>query len=117
MGGAMAVLSREELEKMTAIKLRELCQAEYKEIVGVSGMKKEQIVEAIIGFEVEKGLRPKEDKAAAKPSAVATLKNQVKGLKGERAKALEARDQKNLQAVRAQIKQAKRKMRRLKDAS
>ena len=113
----MAVLPREALERMTAIKLRELAQAEYQEIVGVSGMKKEEIVEAIITLEVAKGLRPKEDKAAKKPSAMATLKAEIKGLKAAREKVLESHDKKSLKGVRQQIKRAKRKMRRLKEAS
>jgi hypothetical protein len=113
----MAVLPRAELEEMTVIKLRELALAQYPSIKGVSGMKKEGLVEAIITEEVAQGLRPKEDKAAPKPSAMAALKGQIKGLKADRGKALEGGDQKSLRAVRAQMKRAKRTMRRLREAS
>ena len=113
----MAVLPSAELEEMTVIKLRELALAQYANLKGVSGMKKEDLVEAIIGEEVAQGLRPKEDKAAPKPSAMATLKARIKGLKADRGKALEGRDRKGLQAVRAQTKRIKRKMRRLKKTS
>ena len=113
----MAVLPREELEKMTVIKLRELALAEYTSLTGVSGMRKEDLVEAIIADEVARGLRPKEDKAAPKPTAMGVLKAQMKGLKAERGKALEAGDRKHLRGVRAHMKRAKRKMRRLKEAS
>ncbi|RPJ03809.1 MAG: hypothetical protein EHM37_24255 [Deltaproteobacteria bacterium] len=40
--------SRAELEKLTAIKLREIAK-EYEQIVGTSGMKKEELVVAILG--------------------------------------------------------------------
>lgn len=115
----MAVLPREELEEMTVIKLRELALAQYPNLQGVSGVKKEALVEAIIAHEVEQGLRPKEDKAAPKPvvGAMAALKAQIKGLKGERDKALGVRDRKVLKAARSDMKRIKRKMRRLKAAS
>lgn len=113
----MAVLPRTELEEMTVIKLGELALAQYPNIKGVSGMKKEDLVEAIIAEEVAQGLRPKEDKATPKPSAMAALKTQIKGLKVERGKALEARDRKGLRGVRSQMKGIKRRMRRVRKAS
>ncbi len=115
----MAVLPRGELEEMTVVKLRELAQAQYPTLQGVSGMKKEALVEAIIVHEVEQGLRPKEDKAAPKPAlgAMAALKAQIRGLKAERDKAIGVRDRKGLQAARSHMKRVKRKMRRLKEAS
>ena len=51
---------RADLEKLTAPKLREMAIAKYPNITGVSGMKKEELVEAIIAEEVRLGLRPKE---------------------------------------------------------
>lgn len=113
----MAVLPRAELEEMTVLKLRELALAQHPNIQGVSGMKKEDLVEAIIADGVAQGLRPKEDKAAPKPSALGALKAQIKSLKTDRGKALESRDRKGLKAVRGRMKQIKRKMRRLKEAS
>jgi hypothetical protein len=113
----MAVLPRIELEAMTVIKLREMALAQYPNLKGVSGMKKEDLVEAIVREEVGQGLRPKEDQAAPKPSAMAALKAEIKGLKGDRGKALETSDRQGLRAARAQMKSIKRKMRRLRKAS
>ena len=114
----MAVLPRHELEEMTVIKLRELALAQFPGIKGVSGMKKEDLVEAIIAEEVAQGLRPKEDKAAPKAvGEMGALKARIKALKADRGKALGAHDRKNLKAVRSQMKRIKRKMRRLKEAS
>lgn len=114
----MAVLPRKELEEMTVINLRELALAQFPKIQGVSGMKKEALVEAIMAEEVAQGLRPQADKAAPKAAAaLPALKARIKGLKADREKALGAGDRKNLKAVRAQMKRIKRKMRRLKEAS
>lgn len=38
-------MERRELEKLNATKLRELCLEKHPEIQGVSGMKKEEIIE------------------------------------------------------------------------
>ncbi len=114
----MAVLPRAELEEMTVIKLRELALAQYPTIQGVSGMKKEALVEAIIAEEIGQGLRPKEEKAQVRAAAgMAALKAQIRGLKADRGKALVAKDRQGLRTTRAQIKRIKRKMRRLKEAS
>ena len=114
----MAVLPRAELEEMTVIGLRELALAQYPNMKGVSGMKKEALVEAILAEEISQGLRPKEDRAApTAATGIAALKAQIRGLKVDRGKALEGRDRKDLRAVRARIKRVKRKMRRLREAS
>lgn len=114
----MAVLPRVEMEEMTVIKLRDLALAQFPSIKGVSGMKKEVLIEAIIAEEIAQGLRPKEDKAPSKAvGEMAALRAQVKRLKGDREKALGARDRKNLKGVRAHMKRIKRKMRRLRKAS
>ena len=119
-----------ELEQLTTTKLRELALEKYPQIKGVHGMKKEELVEAIKAVEVELGIREKEEEKAhhlehrhkakkkeKKLWAIPEAKTMVQGLKGERAKAVESRDEKKLKEVRSKIKKFKRIMRKLKEAS
>jgi hypothetical protein len=117
-GGRMGT-PRSELEKMTAPKLRELAIAKYSDITGVSGMKKEELVEAIIAEEVSLGLRPKEEKTQQATAAMGSgqLKTAIRVLKGERKTALEGRERARLKTVRLQIKRMKRRLRKLREAS
>ena len=103
-----------DLEKLTAPKLRELAIAKYPSITGVSGMKKEDLMEAIIAEEVRLGLRPKEEKAQA-TAAMGTgqLKTAIRALKG----ALEGRERAQMKTARLQIKRMKRRLRKLREAS
>jgi hypothetical protein len=111
-------MTRAELEKMTAPKLRELAIEKYPAITGVSGMKKEELVEALIAEEVRLGLRPKGEKGQATASMGAVqLKAAIRKLKGERDAALEAKDHSKVGAARLQIKRMKRRQRKLRKAS
>ena len=118
---AEGMMGREELEKLTATKLRELCGEKYPEIVGVSGMKKEEIIEAIITEEIRLGLRPKTDalipKGPAKGQVVSDLKAQIRGLKRQRDEALVAKDYQGLREARTGIKRLKRRARKHRKAS
>ena len=109
-------MERTELEEMTAPKLRELALEKYPEIQGVSGMKKEDLVEAIIAEEVGLGLRPKEEQKR-QPVQVVEWKQRIKALKMERAKALGTKDRELLRKSRVKIKRIKRILRKLKEAS
>lgn len=109
-------MERSELEQMTAPKLRELALEKYPEIEGVSGMKKEELVEAIIAEEVRLGLRPK-GAVRRRPVQFSDLKQRIKALRGERAKALDTKDWELLRVTRRKIKRIKRLLRRLKEAS
>ncbi len=109
-------MDRSELEQMTATKLRELALEKYPEIKGVSGMKKEDLVEAIIAEEVRLGLRPKED--VRRPAVqVSDWKQRIKALKAERAKAFDLKDRELLRKSRLNIKRIKRRLRKLREAS
>jgi len=109
-------MERTELEEMTAPKLRELALEKYPEINEVSGMKKEELVDAIIAEEVRLGHRPKEE-VKRPPVKASELKQEIKVLKTERAKALEAKDRQQLRESRVKIKRIKRRLRKLKEAS
>ena len=103
-----------DLEKLTAPKLRELAIAEYPSIIGVSDMKREDLVEAIIAEEVRLGLRPKEEKAQATATmGTGQLKTAIRALKGSR----EGRERAQLKTARLQIKRMKRRLRKLREAS
>jgi hypothetical protein len=109
---------RAELEKLTAPKLRELAIAKYPGITGVSGMKKDELVEGIIAEEVRLGLRPKEEKVQATAAmGVGQLKTAIRVLRGERKAALEGGERPKLQTARLQIKRMKRRLRKLREAS
>ena len=114
----MAGTPRADLEKLTTPKLRELCLEKYPGIVGVSGMKKEELVEAVIAEEVKLGLRPKEERTTATAAMGKTqLKAAIRGLKGTRRAALDGKDRTGLATARLQIKRMKRRLRKLRKAS
>jgi len=109
---------RIELEKLTAPKLRELALQKYPNLIGVSGMKKEELVEAIIAEEVRLGLRPKEDRRQATADmGVAQLKTTIRALRKTRDSALETKDRRGLKTARQQIKRMKRRLRKLRQAT
>ena len=102
-----------ELQKMTVKKLREEA-AKVEGVTGASGMKKDELVEALanaLGIE-----KPKKEKKVAVKSKVRTkenVKTDIKKYKDLRAKALESHDSKQLKIVRYHIKRLKRELRRL----
>lgn len=109
---------RAELEKLTAPKLRELALEKYPNLTGVSGMKKEELVEAIIAEDVKLGLRPKEEGRAARAQmGVTQLKAAIRELKKTRDAALQGKDRQGLARVRLQVKRMKRRLRKLREAS
>ena len=110
--------SRADLEKLTTPKLRELALEKFPSITGVSGMKKEELVEAIIAEEVRLGLRPKEEgKQATGSMGVIQLRAAIRRLKKTRDTALLGKDRAGLMVARQQIKRMKRRLRRLREAS
>ncbi len=110
--------SRAEFEKLTAPKLRELALEKYPNLTGVSGMKKEELVEAIIAEEVRLGLRPKEEgRQATANMGVTQLRAAIRGLKQVRDLALQGKDRAGVATARMQIKRMKRRLRNLREAS
>ncbi|MEK6718830.1 MAG: Rho termination factor N-terminal domain-containing protein [candidate division NC10 bacterium] len=110
---------RAELEKLTAPKLCELALEKYPNITGVSGMKKEELIEAILTEEVKLGLRPKkeEERQATGPMGATQLKAAIRALKKTRDAALQGKDREGLATVRLQVKRMKRRLRKLREAS
>jgi hypothetical protein len=97
--------SRPELEKLTAIKLRELIAAEYPEIQGAHAMKKEELVVQILKA------RGEPTHEAKKHVPVTDLKKTIRQLKAEQAQALESKDAKKNTELRRKIAKLKRKTR------
>jgi hypothetical protein len=100
-------MSREELEKLTVIKLRELA-VEYPEIVGATGMKKEDLVVAILKARGEPVKKEKK-----KPTKIFDVKKEIRSIKKEKEKAITEKDGKKLSKLRKKIKRLKRQTRQM----
>lgn len=103
-------MSREELEKLTATKLREIAH-EYPDIQGAHAMKKEELIVAILKA---RGEPVKITKKKAKQ--IPELKKHFRELKAEKEKLREAKDRKKIDQLRRQIKKLKRQTRLLASA-
>ena len=97
--------SRPELEKLTAVKLRELIAADYPDIQGAHAMKKEELVVEILKARGE----PTHD--VKKHIPLTDVKKNIRQLKQEQAKAQEAKDAKLNTQLRKKIARLKRKTR------
>ncbi len=96
------------LEKMTAKELRELALS-VGGIVGVHGMKKPELVEAI---KEAKGI-VEEEGGKKNASAIRSLKSKIKELKADQEKAREAGDKARVDINRRRISRMKKQTRRL----
>jgi hypothetical protein len=94
------------LEKMTVKELREMAK-DIPQIVGVHGMKKEEL---IVEIKKVKGIADEPVKKA--DASIAQLKQKIKALKIERQTALEAKDRKKATIFRRRISRLKKKTRR-----
>jgi len=95
------------LEKMTVKELREMAK-DIPQIVGVHGMKKEEL---IVEIKKAKGINDEPLKKA--DASIAQLKQKIKALKIERRAALEAKDKKKATIFRRRISRLKKKTRRV----
>jgi hypothetical protein len=93
------------LEKMTVKELREMAK-DIPQIVGVHGMKKEEL---IVEIKKAKGIADEPVKKA--DATVAQLKQKIKALKIDRQAALEAKDKKKATIFRRRISRLKKKTR------
>ena len=94
------------LEKMTVKDLREMAK-EMPGIVGVHGMKKEELIVAI---KEVKGIKDEPVKKA--DASVAEIKKKIKAFKAQRQAALEAKDSKKATIYKRRISRLKKKSRR-----
>jgi len=106
MSAEKAEAKEKTLEKMTVKDLREIAK-DIPEIVGVHGMKKEELIVAI---KEAKGIIDEPVKKA--DASVRELKQQIKGLKAQRQSALEAKDRKMATIYKRRISRLKKKTRR-----
>jgi len=100
-----------ELKNKTVVQLREMA-GEYEDITGVSGMKKDELLDALadkLGIEKEEA-KPK--KAKKKARGKGAIKKRIQELKAQRDKALEEKDGEMLRKVRRQLHRQKVILRR-----
>ena len=94
------------LEKMTVTDLREIAK-EIPDIVGVHGMKKEELIAAV---KKSKGIR---DEPVKKTDAsLGEIKKKIKAIKAQRQAAIEAKDKKMATIYKRRISKLKKKTRR-----
>jgi len=100
-----------ELKKKTVVQLKEMA-GEHEDITGVSGMKKDQLLDALahkLGIEKEEA-KPKA--ARKKARGKRAIKRRIQELKSLRDKALEEKDGAGLKKVRRQLHRQKVILRR-----
>ena len=100
---------KKELEKMTAVELRELALKDYPSITGVHALKKEELVLAIHQARGEDLKEIKKKKAAGKVKAdKKEVKKQLRQLKEKKSELLAGGSKKDLMRLRRKIKRLKR---------
>ncbi len=106
MSAANIETKEKPLEKMTVTDLREMAK-EIPEIVGVHGMKKEELIVAI---KESKGIV---DEPVKKTDAsLGEIKKKIRSIKAQRQAAIEARDKKMATIYKRRISRLKKKSRR-----
>jgi 3-deoxy-D-manno-octulosonic-acid transferase len=101
-------MADQDLEKMTAVQLRELAHKEHPEITGVHAMKKEELLKAIREARgekvVDKKKAPKQKVKIDKKEA----KRQIRELKSQKDALLREKNKKALARLRKKIKKLKK---------
>ena len=106
MSDETAEIKLKDLQKMTVKDLREMAK-DMPEIVGFSGMKKDELIAAI------KALKGIKDEPVQKTDAsVGQLKKKIREFKVQRQAALEAKDKKMATIYKRRISRLKKKSRR-----
>jgi len=102
------------LDKMTVVELREFALAKNLGIVGVSAMKKEELLPAI-----KEALGIKDEEPAAKvvdKGTVAAMKQKIVRLKGEKRTAIASKDKKKINVLRRRINRLKKRSKKVAKA-
>jgi hypothetical protein len=96
-----------ELSKNTVSRLREMAKEQLPDLKGVSGMKKEQLLDALadkLGIEKPHKVVQGVDKAA--------IKAEIRKIKAARAAAVAAKDQAKMKETRERLHALRRQLRR-----
>jgi protein-arginine kinase activator protein McsA len=107
MGSKKKVEKEKPLEKMTSTELREVAK-EIPEIVGVHGMNKVELIQA-----VKKARGIKEAPGKKTNTSIREIKKKIKELKSAREKAIKSDDQDNATLYRRRISRLKKKTRKV----
>ena len=108
----------DDLQKMTAVKLREMCD-EFEEIQGASGMNKEQLIEVIVEALKKRGKFEAEEVKSEELNRMEKdrmeFRKEMKQLIKEKRTLLaaEEHDHEKLKEVRSKIKRLRRRIRRI----
>jgi hypothetical protein len=104
------------LDKMTVVELREVAKEEIPDITGVTGMKKDQLLQAIKearNIKDEAPARKKKKTAGPKKDmSVREMKQEIIRLRAERENLRQEKDKKKLEIIRRRINRLKKMTRR-----
>ena len=106
------------LDKMTVVELREVAKEEIPGITGVTGMKKDQLLDAIKearGVKEETPAKKKKKKKTAGPKkdlTVKEMKQEILRLRAEREALRKEKDKKKLEIIRRRINRLKKMTRK-----
>jgi len=111
--------SEKPLDKMTVVELREAAKKEIPGITGVTGMKKDQLLEALRearGIKDETPVKKKKKKKTAGPKKVMTvmeMKQEIVRLHAEKESIRQEGDKKKIEILRRRINRLKKMTRRV----
>jgi len=101
-------MADQDLEKMTAVQLRELAHKEHPDITGVHAMKKEELLKAIHEARGEKVVDKKKAPKVKVKIGKKDAKRQIRELKSQRDILIQGKNKKALAKLRRKIKKLKR---------
>ena len=102
------------LDKMTVVELRETLKKEVPDITGVTGMKKDQLLEAlkeVRGIKDKPAAKKKTKKKTAGPKkemTVSEMKQEIVRLRAERESIRQEGDKKKIEIIRRRINRLKK---------